>query len=73
MSFLKALFSPAGILVGLYFILGIFINTAPPHIPSQSFTSVSMAFHSWIQYIISVAFWPLGLWHPVITTGKWTP
>jgi len=29
--------------------------------------------HSWGQYLISVLFWPLSLWHPTFTLGKWAP
>jgi hypothetical protein len=25
-----------------------------------------------VQYVISVFFWPLGLWSPTFTFGKWT-
>jgi hypothetical protein len=29
--------------------------------------------HSWVQYFISIFFWPLSFWHPTFTLGKWQP
>ena len=71
MKFLNTLFSTTGLLIAIYILIGIFYNTAPPHIPSTaaSFTSL----HSWIQYFISILSWPLSFWHPTFTVGKWTP
>lgn len=71
MEFLKALFSWRGVLIAIYILIGVFLNTAAPHLPTN-LSSVSSA-HSWIQYVISVFFWPLGLWHPTFILGKWTP
>jgi hypothetical protein len=70
-AYISLLFSPVGLILVIYFLIGVFYNTAPPHIPSTaaSFTSL----HSWVQYFISVFFWPLSFWHPVLTLGKWTP
>ena len=68
-SFLKTLFSTTGILI--YILIGIFFNTASPHLPGTAGSLSSL--HSWVQYAISVLFWPLGLWHPTFTLGKWTP
>jgi hypothetical protein len=70
-EFLKALFSKRGVLIAIYILVGVFLNTASPHLPTTP-SSVS-SIHSWIQYVISVFFWPLGLWHPTFTLGKWTP
>jgi hypothetical protein len=69
-NFLKALFSRTGILIAIYILIGVFLNTAAPHVPAtpNSFN----ALHSWGQYILSVLFWPLSLWHPTFTVGKWT-
>lgn len=55
----------------VYILIGVFFNTAPPHLPTTagSFASV----HSWVQYIISILFWPLALWHPTFIVGKWEP
>jgi hypothetical protein len=70
-AFIKALFSPTGLLIVIYILIGIFVNTAAPHLPHTP-TSFQ-ALHSWAQYFISVLFWPLGLWGPTFTLGKWTP
>ena len=71
MGFLKTLFSRRGLLIAIYILIGIFFNTAAPHLPTSP-SSVPLL-HSWGQYVISVLFWPLGLWHPTFTLGKWTP
>jgi hypothetical protein len=70
-EFLKGLFSKVGVLIGVYIVVGIFLNTASPHLPTAPSSVASI--HSWIQWAISVSFWPLGLWHPTFTLGKWTP
>jgi hypothetical protein len=70
MNFLKALFSPTGLLIGVYILIGVFVNTAPPHLPSTAGGLGSL--HSWVQYVISVLFWPLSFWSPSFTVGKWT-
>jgi hypothetical membrane protein len=69
-AYISFLFSLPGLIVVVYILIGVFHNTAPPHIPSTaaSFTSL----HSWIQYFISVLFWPLSFWHPILTLGEWT-
>lgn len=72
MYFLRTLFSRTGALIAVYVLLGVFLNTAAPHIPQNAPNSVT-GLHTWVQYVISVAFWPLGLWHPEFTTGKWLP
>lgn len=70
MDFLRTLFSKTGMLIAVYLLLGVFINTAPPHLPQgTSFSDV----HSWAQYIISVLFWPLSFWTPHFTVGQWHP
>jgi hypothetical protein len=52
-------------------LIGVFVNTASPHLPT---TAGSFgALHSWVQYAISILFWPLSLWGPTFTVGKWTP
>ena len=71
MKFLKTLFSRMGLLVAIYILIGVFLNTAAPHVPTTPDSASSL--HSWAQYIISVGFWPLSLWHPTFTLGKWTP
>jgi hypothetical protein len=71
MNFLKALFSTTGLLIAVYILIGVFVNTAPPHLPTVAGTAGTL--HSWVQYAISVLFWPLSFWHPSFTVGKWTP
>ncbi len=69
-AYIRLLFSWPGLIIVTYILIGVFHNTAPPHILSTaaSFTSL----HSWVQYFISVFFWPLSFWHPILTLGKWT-
>ena len=71
MGFLKSLFSTTGIAIAIYVLIGIFVNTASPHLPGPPATIAGL--HSWGQYFISVLFWPLSLWHPTFTVGKWSP
>ena len=71
MKFLKTLFSTTGLIIVLYILIGVFYNTAPPHIPSTAGSLTSL--HSWVQYLISILTWPLSFWHPTFTLGKWTP
>lgn len=71
MSFLKTLFSTTGLLIAVYILIGVFLNTASPHLPTAAGSLTSL--HSWVQYVISVLFWPLSFWHPNFTVGKWTP
>ncbi len=71
MNFLKTLFSTTGLIIVVYILIGIFVNTAPPHIPSTTFTTASL--HSWVQYFISIIFWPLSFWTPNFTVGSWSP
>jgi hypothetical protein len=71
MAFLRALFSTTGLLIAVYILIGVFVNTAPPHLPTAAANLSSL--HSWVQYAISVLAWPLSFWHPNFTVGKWTP
>jgi hypothetical protein len=71
MGFVKTLFSKTGVLIMIYLVIGIFVNTAPPHVPS--FGANLNALHSWVQYFISIIFWPLSFWTPSFTVGKWQP
>jgi hypothetical protein len=71
-TFVKTLFSTTGLLIVIYIVIGVFTNTAPPHLPTASATNVSFL-HSWVQYFISVFLWPLSFWHPTFTVGKWAP
>ena len=71
-----------GLLVGIfrsvtfwtivYILIGIGVNTAPPHYPSfPGGFSAGLELHSIVQYLISITLWPLGLWAPDFTTGMW--
>lgn len=71
MDFFKALFSKTGLFIIIYVLIGVFVNTASPHLPAAAFTVVAL--HSWAQYAISILFWPLSLWHPTFTVGQWVP
>ena len=71
MKVIKTLFSTTGLIILAYILVGIFFNTASPHLPTT--TATGGALHSWAQYIVSVLFWPLSLWHPTFTVGKWSP
>jgi hypothetical protein len=71
MGFLKTLFSTTGILIVVYILIGVFTNTASPHLPTTTGSLATL--HSWVQYFISILFWPLSFWHPTFTLGKWTP
>jgi hypothetical protein len=71
MKFLKTLFSANGLLIGTYILIGVFVNTASPHLPAAP--SSASFLHSWVQYAISVLLWPLSFWHPAFTVGKWSP
>jgi hypothetical protein len=68
-AYIAFLFSRTGFIFLIYFLIGIFYNTASPHIPSTAASFASL--HSWIQYFISVLFWPLSFWHPTFSVGKW--
>ena len=70
-AYIRLLFHRIGLILMTYVLIGVFYNTASPHLPTFAF-SVAML-HSWIQYLISVLFWPLSLWHPMFILGKWTP
>ncbi len=71
MDFVRALFSARGLVIAVYILVGVFVNTEPPHLPTAAFTVGAL--HSWAQYFISILFWPLSLWHPTFTVGKWAP
>lgn len=71
MKFFNTLFSKIGLLIVIYILIGIFLNTASPHLPTTAGNLASL--HSWAQYFISVLFWPLSFWTPTFTVGKWTP
>ena len=72
MIFFRSLFSTTGALIGLYLIIGVYVNTAAPHLPQFNSNNAGLELHSWVQYVTSVFFWPLSFWHPTINVGKWT-
>jgi len=73
MGFIRGIFYNPYIRIGLYIIIGIGVNTAAPHYPTFSGNfGINAELHSLAQYIISVGLWPLTLWHPEFTIGKWT-
>jgi hypothetical protein len=57
--------------IASYILIGVFYNTTIPHLPRPAGGIASL--HDWVQYFISVLFWPLGLWHPTFTMGRWLP
>jgi hypothetical protein len=70
-DFIRALFSRRGVFIAIYLLIGVFVNTAAPHIPAAALTAGAL--HSWVQYFISIFFWPLTFWNPNFTVGQWTP
>jgi hypothetical protein len=73
MDFIKTIVYSTWIRVGLWIVIGIGVNTAPPHYPTFSGNfGWSVELHSLVQYIVSVGLWPLSLWTPTFTVGKWT-
>ena len=71
MGFVRTLFSKTGLFIAIYILIGVFVNTAPPHVPTAGPNLASL--HSWAQYFISILFWPLSFWTPSFTVGKWQP
>lgn len=73
MVVLRSIFYSAWFRAIVWIIIGIGVNTAAPHYPTFSGQfSIWQELHSLVQYIISVVLWPLSLWTPNFTTGKWT-
>jgi hypothetical protein len=68
-AYIRVLFTPLGLFVAAYILIGVFFNTVPPHLPTVAFSLTAL--HSWIQYMISVFFWPLSLWHPTFSVSQW--
>jgi hypothetical protein len=69
--YIRTLFSKIGVFIVIYIMLGIFVNTAPPHFPTLTASLPSL--HSWVQYFISIFFWPLSFWTPAFNVGEWQP
>jgi hypothetical protein len=70
---IRRYFNRETLFVLIWLIIGVAVNTASPHLPSTHFPSTGAMLHSWVQYVTSIAFWPLSFWHPEFTTGMWTP
>jgi hypothetical protein len=68
-AYIRIIFTRAGLFIAIYILIGVFYNTAPPHLPAAAFSLVAL--HSWIQYFISILLWPLSFWHPIFSTGQW--
>jgi hypothetical protein len=68
-AYIRALFSIVGLFFVIYVLIGVFYNTAPPHLPTFAFTLAAL--HSWIQYFLSIFLWPLSFWHPIFSVAKW--
>jgi hypothetical protein len=68
-DYIKTIFSVKGLVVAAYVLVGVFYNTAPPHLPTVAFSLPVL--HSWVQYFISVLLWPLSFWHPTFSVGQW--
>lgn len=73
MNLVRVIFFSTWMRVGAYIVVGIGVNTAPPHYPTFSGQfGITQELHSLVQYIISVGLWPLSYWAPAFTVGKWT-
>jgi hypothetical protein len=68
-AYIRLLFTRIGLFLMIYVLIGVFYNTAPPHLPTFAFSMAML--HSWIQYLISILFWPLSFWHPIFSVAKW--
>jgi hypothetical protein len=68
-AYIRVIFTATGLFIVAYILVGVFYNTAPPHLPTFAFSLAAL--HSWIQYFISILFWPLSLWHAPFSVAKW--
>ena len=69
-AYVRLIFSKAGLFIGIYFLIGVFYNTASPHFPGLKFSAGGL--HSWAQCLISVILWPLSFWHPLFSISRWS-
>jgi hypothetical protein len=73
MEFMVSVWRSTWIKVLAYVVIGIGVNTASPHYPQfGAGFGPAVLLHSLVQYVISVMLWPLSLWSPTFTVGKWT-
>jgi hypothetical protein len=68
-DYVKTLFSAKGLFIVIYILVGVFVNTASPHLPTAAFSLDAL--HSWVQYFISILFWPLSFWDSPFTVARW--
>jgi hypothetical protein len=68
-AYIRILFTEAGLFIAIYILIGVFYNTAPPHLPTVAFNVPAL--HSWVQYLISVFLWPLSFWDPTFSVSHW--
>jgi hypothetical protein len=68
-AYIRLLFHKAGLFITIYILIGVFYNTAPPHLPAVTFSLAAL--HIWVQYFISVLLWPLSFWHPTFSVAQW--
>jgi hypothetical protein len=69
-AYIRLIFTWAGLFITIYILIGVFYNTAPPHLPAVAFSGAAL--HSWVQYFTSVLLWPLSFWHPIFSVGQWS-
>ena len=50
-AYLRTLFSWVGLFIAIYILIGVFFNTAAPHLPKAAFSLAAV--HSWVQYLTS--------------------
>ena len=43
MDYVKALFSTKGIVIVIYILVGVFVNTASPHLPAAAFSLAALS------------------------------
>ena len=68
-AYIRLLLHPVGWIIVIYILIGVFYNTAPPHLPAFAFSAAAL--HSWIQYFISIFLWPLSFWDPTFSVSQW--
>lgn len=73
MNFFRSVIYSTWLKALVWIIIGIGVNTTPPHYPTLSGNfGLGVELHSIVQYILSVMLWPLSFWAPAFTVGKWT-
>lgn len=46
-AYIRVLFTPLGLFVAAYILIGVFFNTVPPHLPTVAFSLTAL--HSWFS------------------------